>query len=104
VPESKHRKKKKQRKTGPPPPKSVVNAGPKRKKLNKQQIAIYIISALVVISMAVGLLLSGNSRRTPVPTAAPIDVENLLIETPAPEGDAGSDAAPVEATTEPTTE
>ena len=104
MPVSKHRKKKKQRKTGPPPPKSMVEAGSKKKKLNKQQIAIYIISALVVISMAVGLLLSGNSRRTPVPTAAPINVENLLNETPSPEGDAGSDAAPVEATPEPTAE
>jgi len=98
VPVSKHRKKKKQRKTGPPPPKSVINAP--KKKLSKQQIAIYIISALVVISMAVGLLLSGNSRRAPVPTTAPVDVENLLIETPAP----GGEATPVEATTEPATE
>ena len=100
MPESKHRKKKKQRKTGPPPPKSMANAGPKKKKLSKQQITIYVISALVVISMAVGLLASGNSRRTPVPTTAPIDVENLLIETPAPEGG----VAPAEATTESTSE
>jgi len=82
----------------------MAEVGSKKKKLNKQQIAIYIISALVVISMAVGLLLSGNSRRTPVPTAAPINVEDLLTETPSPEGDAGSDAAPVEATAEPTAE
>lgn len=100
MPESKHRKKKNQRKTGPPPPKSVVNAGPKKKKLTKQQITIYVISALVVISMAVGLLLSGESRRASVPTTAPIDVENLLTETPASEGN----AAPAEATTEPATE
>ena len=104
MPVSKHRKKKKQKKMGPPPPKSVANAGPKKKKLTKQQITIYIISALVVISMAVSLLVRGGSRRTPVPTAAPINVENLLNETPSPEGDAGSAATPVEATTEPATE
>jgi hypothetical protein len=71
-----------------------------KKKLTKQQIAIYVISALVVISMAVGLLLSGGSSRPPAPTTAPIDVENLLIETPA----SGEDTAPAEATTEPAAE
>ena len=100
MPESKHRKKKKQRKTGPPPPKSVVNAGPKKKKLTKQQITIYVISALVVISMAVSLLVRGGSNRRPVPTTAPVNVENLFTETPAPAGD----TTPVEATAEPTAE
>ena len=67
----------------------MTNAVPKKKKLTKQQIAIYVISALVVISMAVSLLVSGNSRRAAVPTTAPID-----IATP----------APAEATAEPTAE
>lgn len=78
----------------------MTNAGPAKKKLTRQQIAIYVISALVVISMAVGLLASGGSSRPPAPTTAPIDVENLLIETPSPEGG----AAPAEATTESTSE
>jgi hypothetical protein len=92
VPESKHRKKRKQKKAGPPLPKSVT-AAPK-KKITRQQIAIYVISALVVLSMAVGLLLSGGSSRAPVPTSAPVDVESLFTETP----------APAEATTEPSAE
>jgi hypothetical protein len=103
VPVSKKRKKKKQRKSGPPPPKSL--AAPK-KKITRQQILIYIISALVIISMAIGFLASGSRRsvRTAI-TPSPQD-QNLLLDTPVPDGQSGgeeSDVAP-EPTAEPTTE
>jgi hypothetical protein len=104
MPVSKHRKKKKQKKSGPPPPKSLA-ATPK-KKLSTQQILIYVISVLVIVSMAIGFLASGGSRRARVqPTPSP-QGQNLLLETPVPDDQSGveeSDTTP-ETTVEPTTE
>lgn len=51
-----------------------------KKKLSTQQIIVYVISALVVLSMAIGYLV-GNSGPavTPTPTLAP------AVDTPAPD-------------------
>jgi hypothetical protein len=90
VPVSKKRKKKTY--SGPPPPKGK-KAAPKKKKLSRQQIIIYIISGLMILSLAIGFV-AGRGRRTQVPpTSAPQD----LIATPAPDsgqsGETGGDAA-----------
>ena len=74
MPVSKKRVKKEQRKSAPPAPKSLT---PPKKKLTTQQILIYVISALVILSMAIGFLASGSG--TPVyPTPTP-----SALETPA---------------------
>ena len=104
MPVSKHRKKKKQKKSGPPPPKSL--AAPKKKKLTTQQILIYVISALVILSMAIGFLASGSSRRTSIQRTPSPPSQNLLLGTPAPDNQSGAgenDTTP-ETTVEPTTE
>ena len=89
MPVSKHRKKKKQKKSGPPLPKSLT-ATPK-KKLSTQQILIYIISALVIVSMAIGFLAGGSSRRAGVqPTPSP-QGQDLLLETPASDDQSGGE-------------
>jgi hypothetical protein len=69
VPVSKKRVKKDQRKSAPPAPKSLVTPG--KKKLSTQQILIYVISALVILSMAiVGLAGAGRpTQPTPTPSA-----------------------------------
>jgi hypothetical protein len=80
VPVSKKRKKK-QRK-GPPPSKS--RAVPKKKKITKQQILIYVISGLMIISLAIGFLASGSTRVRPTATPLPQN-SNILLDTPAPD-------------------
>ena len=85
MPVSKHRKKKKQKKSGPPPPKSM--ATPKKRKLTRQQILIYVISTLVILSMAIGFLASG------IGTSAPDDQSGGIEDNPT-----------LETTVEPTTE
>ncbi len=51
-----------------------------KKKLSTQQIIIYVISALVVLSMAIGYLVGNNGPTiTPTPTLAP------AVDTPAPD-------------------
>ena len=104
MPVSKHRKKKKQKKSGPPPPKSL--ATPKKKKLTTQQILIYVISALVILSMAIGFLASGGSRRTRVQTTPSPQGQNFLLGTPVPDDQSGGeeDNTAPETTVEPTTE
>jgi hypothetical protein len=67
VPVSKKRVKKNQKKVAPPAPKALET--PKKKKLTTQQILIYVISILVIVSMAIGYLASGNGRAyQPTPT------------------------------------
>lgn len=104
MPVSKHRKKKKQKKSGPPPPKSM--ATPKKRKLTRQQILIYVISTLVILSMAIGFLASGSSRRGRVQTTPSPPGQNFLLGTPAPDDQSGGveDNPTPETTVEPTTE
>ena len=90
MPVSKKRKKKTY--SGPPPPKGKA-AAPKKKRITKQQIIIYIISGLMILSLAIGFLASG-SQRTPVP---PTPLPQDLLATPAPDdgqsSEPGSDPA-----------
>jgi hypothetical protein len=102
VPVSKKRKKKTY--SGPPPPKGKKAAAPKKKKLSRQQIIIYVISGLMILSLAIGFLASGSRRTQVPPTAAPQE----LLATPALDdgqsGETGSDAAgESESESEPTT-
>ncbi len=48
------------------------------KKLSKQQIIIYVVSILVVLSMAISYLVGNSTPATPAPTATP------AASTPAP--------------------
>lgn len=61
MPVSKKRKKKNQRKPTSPPisKKELAN---KKRPMSRQQIGILIISALVVISMAIGFIVSGAGQ------------------------------------------
>jgi hypothetical protein len=85
VPVSKKRVKKDQRKSAPPAPKTLT---PAKKKLSTQQILIYVISALVILSMAiVGLAGTGRSvSPTPTPSAltTPATSESAATATPQP--------------------
>ena len=78
VPVSKKRKKKTY--NGPPPPKGK-SAAPKKRKITKQQIIIYVISGLMILSLAIGFLASGTRPTPPPPTPLPQD----LLATPAPD-------------------
>jgi hypothetical protein len=100
VPVSKKRKKR--QKTRPPIPKSKV--APK-KKITTRQILIYVISGLMILSLAIGFLAgSGRSSRT-VPTSAP-QGNNILLATPAPDDQSDEAAEPAESESapEPTSE
>jgi hypothetical protein len=104
VPVSKKRKKTRSSPAaGPPPPRAEVAT--RKKKLSKQQIAIYIFSALVILSLMLSYIVSNNTPAVPpdvstgqgvAPTATPgVDAE---------EGEQGGDeAAPSETNPEPTT-
>lgn len=84
MPVSKKRKPKNNKRTTPPQKAVTTTSGSaaaagkkddsKKKKLSKQQIAIYVISAVMILSLAVGYLV-GNSRSggrgAPAPTTAP---------------------------------
>ncbi len=88
MPVSKKRKKKQS--SAPPPVKNKAVATPKKKKLSRQQIIIYVISGLMILSLAIGLIATGSTRSarsqpTPVPQAT-----NLILETPSPDNDQGN--------------
>lgn len=92
MPVSKKRVKKSQKRKPAAPPPSRAELSTKKKPLNRQQIAIYVISALVVLSMAVGFIISGlgQTPTTPQSGAGDVNVQELLA-TPAP-GDASGDS------------
>lgn len=99
MPVSKKRKKKQS--SGPPPAaknKAAVAVTPKKKKLSRQQIIIYVISGLMILSLAIGLIATGSSRQArALPTSTPVE----SLETPSPdneqnsqpEGDTAEDSA-----------
>lgn len=66
-----------------------------KKKLSKQQIVIYVVSILVVLSMAISYLVGNSTRSTPVPAAT------SAASTPAPTGQSSDSSAP---TAQPTTQ
>ena len=103
MPVSKKRKKKQS--SGPPPSKTKV-ATPKKKKLSKQQIIIYVISGLMILSLAIGLVATGSSRRASAqPTPIP-QVSSPVLETPIPDNQSsnqpGSDTTTVTPSATPT--
>ncbi|RMF04777.1 MAG: hypothetical protein D6768_02415 [Chloroflexi bacterium] len=98
MPVSKKRVKKNQRKpTGPPiSKKELAN---RKKPMSRQQIGIIIISALVVISMAIGFIVSGAGRGSSGASPSGSGTATIL-STPAhgddgamPASDSGSDGA-----------
>ena len=90
MPVSKKRKKKKEKPSGPPPPKRVT-AQPKNK-ITRQQIIIYAISALVIISMAIGFLLSGAGGQPPTPTVPVEEQGQFLLGTQTPDAQTGEES------------
>ncbi|MCG3211133.1 MAG: hypothetical protein FOGNACKC_04770 [Anaerolineae bacterium] len=96
MPESKKRKKKRTKSFGPPSSKQELST--KKKGLSRQQITIYVISALVILSMAIGFIVSGTGRRgTTVPNTNN-SAQEFIIATPSP---ANGEAAPAETPAEP---
>ena len=99
MPVSKKRKKKGQKPQGPPV-KSGVVAKPK---LSKQRILLYIISAVMIISLAASFLVGAGGGHTGVTNqAAPqtSDGNNLLTDPPAANAGQEEDTTGVEAETE----
>lgn len=92
MPVSKKRKKK--QKTAPVRYKKTV--APK-KRITRQQILIYVISGLMILSLAIGFIATGSTNPPP-PTPVP---QNILVETPAPQDQGDSSAPAPEATSEP---
>jgi cytoskeletal protein RodZ len=88
VPVSKRRKKKRTRSVSPPVSKETLVTR-KTGKLSRQRLALYIISALVVLAMAVGVIVSAFAP-APVTQGAP------TTETPIAEPAADEQATPAE--------
>ena len=69
---------------GPPPAKSELTN--KKKPLSRQQIAIYVVSTLIILSMAIGFIVSGLGGGATAPQhggGGDVNIEELLA-TPAP--------------------
>lgn len=73
--------------------------GTTSKKRNWQRIAIYVISLVMILSLALGYLLGNSPPPVPTPTLAPVE---SIVVTPAPEeeGSEESEAAPEAVTPE----
>lgn len=102
MPLSKKRKKKRQKNYGPPPPK---DARIQKQGLTKQKIIIYIISGVMILSLAASFIIgasgsqpSTNTQQSQGVEQQSVDGDNLLIDTPAPE-DAPQDQPAEEETT-----
>lgn len=78
MPVSKKRKKKRTKSVSPPVSKEVVVAR-KSGKLSKQRLALYIISALVVLAMAVGVIVSAFAP-APVIQGGPTTDDTSIVE------------------------
>ncbi len=93
MPVSKKRIKKSQKRKPVTPPPSKAEISNKKKPLSRQQITIYVISALVVLSMAIGFIISGlGTTPTTTPQGASDTSIQELLATPAPDA-ASPDAA-----------
>ena len=105
MPVSKKRKKKRSSPVaGPPPPRVEVTT--RKKKLSKQQIAIYIFSALVILSLMLSYIISNNTPAVPpdVSTGQGVTAPAVTPGADAEENEQGGDeAVPSETTPEPTT-
>lgn len=100
MPESKKRVKKRVKSYTPPAAVKGEPVAKKKKPLNKQQIAIYVISILVILSMAVGFLVGngrGRSAVTPTASSQQVVTKTPQAGTPAPNGTAAATPAPTSA-------
>lgn len=102
MPVSKKRKPK--RKSSPYPTRKTAaipqsQGGTAPKKRNWQRIAIYVISLVMILSLALGYLLGNSPPPVPTPTLAPVE---SIVVTPAPEeeGSEESEVAPEAVTPE----
>ena len=86
VPVSKKRKKNNSSSSRRPgtPPVAKVELAKKKKPMSRQQIGIIVISVLVILSMAVGFLVSGSRRSQPVPQTSNTTVQETVAPTAAP--------------------
>ncbi|RME76226.1 MAG: hypothetical protein D6784_06345 [Chloroflexi bacterium] len=64
--------------------------GKKKKKISRQQILIYVISGLMILSLAIGFVATGSTRRAR-PTVAPAGNE-IQVQTPVPDNAAGGNS------------
>ncbi len=104
MPLSKKRKPKRRSTSRPQPiPSTVAPAAAGKlggkKKISRQQIVIYLISIIMILSLAIGYLVNGPTT-PPAPTATPV-VSEVEGEQPAGQDQPAPDAA---ATAEPTAE
>jgi hypothetical protein len=76
--------------------------GVKKKKLTRQQILIYVFSALVILSLAISFII-GNVQPQPVPSNASGTDQSITTATPAPSDEEPTQEAETtsEATEEP---
>ncbi len=87
MPVSKKRKKKGQRASGPPQPKNQA----KPQKLTMQRILLYIISGVMILSLAASFLVGAGGGHNPTNVQAPVQIEgqdNLLDDVEAPASEA----------------
>lgn len=98
------KKRKPKRKSSPYPTRKAAvttsqSQGGAQKKRNWQRIAIYVISVVMILSLALGYLLGNSPPPVPTPTLAPVE---SIVSTPAPdeEGSEESEAAPEAVTPE----
>ena len=78
----------------------------RKKKLSKQQIAIYVFSVLVILSLALSFIISNNTPAVPpdVSTGQGVTAPTATLGADAEENEQeGDETAPSEATPEPTT-
>lgn len=91
MPVSKKRKKKVIKPVGPPT--SKVEVAGKKRKLSRQQILIYIFSALIILSLAISFIISSSPTSAPAPqgdtqttlSTPPLNEEAATEESSAPE-------------------
>ena len=104
VPVSKKRKKKTRIKPSRPPISKSAVAG-KKKKLTKQQILIYVFSALIILSLAISFIVSGTGGSRAPSTQSNTQVTAPAVETenenaPLPENQDAEQEGSVDATPE----
>lgn len=100
MPVSKKRKKKGTKPVSPPP--SKVEGAGKKRKLSRQQILIYIFSALIILSLAVSFIIGSSptpapqsNTQTTLSTPLPLNEDTATEESSAPENSAApTDEAP----------
>lgn len=104
MPVSKKRKKKRSAPAAPPPPRAEVAT--RKKKLSKQQIAIYVFSVLIILSLALSFIISNNTPAVSpdVSTGQGVIAPTATSGAEAEENEqGGAESAPSETTPEPTT-